>query len=121
MLSSVLSSDRAVMVNIAIMRAFVKIRELLASHTNLGRKLEQLEATQKKHGGMLQQHGSLLLSVVQDIQKLKNPPPTRAIGFLVPYKPKSPTKKREQQSVCKAEVSSCSVSHGEGPSKTFSH
>ncbi len=43
MLSGVLSSDRAIFVNIAIMRAFVKLREMLASHNDLARKLDQLE------------------------------------------------------------------------------
>ena len=40
MLSSVLNSKRAVQVNIAIMRAFVKLRELLATHKDLAQKLE---------------------------------------------------------------------------------
>ena len=49
MLSSVLNSDRAVKVNIAIMRAFVKMREYLQSTEKLAKKLEQLETeTQNK-------------------------------------------------------------------------
>jgi len=43
MLSSVLRSERAVQVNIAIMRAFVRLRRLLATHKALARKLEELE------------------------------------------------------------------------------
>lgn len=43
MLSTVLHSDRAIEVNIAIMRTFVKLREMLATHTELARKLEALE------------------------------------------------------------------------------
>ena len=43
MLSSVLNSERAVQVNIAIMRTFVKLREMIASHKDLARKLEELE------------------------------------------------------------------------------
>lgn len=43
MLSSVLGSQQAVQVNIAIMRAFVRLRELLATHAELARKLEALE------------------------------------------------------------------------------
>ena len=43
MLSSVLNSDRAIEVNIQIMRAFVKLREMIASHKNLARKLDTLE------------------------------------------------------------------------------
>lgn len=43
MLSSVLNSKRAVQVNIAIMRAFVKLREMLATHKDLARKLNEME------------------------------------------------------------------------------
>jgi hypothetical protein len=41
MLSSVLNSPRAVQMNIVIIRAFVKLREVLASHKDLARKIEQ--------------------------------------------------------------------------------
>lgn len=75
MLSSVLNSDRAVRMNILIIRAFVKLREVMASNKALAEKIEKLERTQ-------QQHGSILVAVVQDIQRLKNPPITRAIGFV---------------------------------------
>jgi hypothetical protein len=44
MLSSVLRSERAVKVNIAIMRAFVRLREMLLSNTELARKLDALES-----------------------------------------------------------------------------
>jgi phage regulator Rha-like protein len=43
MLSSVLKSKRAVQVNIAIMRAFVRLREIMATHKDLARKIEDLE------------------------------------------------------------------------------
>ena len=43
MLSSVLRSQRAVEVNVEIMRAFVRIRELVANHTDLVRRLDELE------------------------------------------------------------------------------
>jgi hypothetical protein len=43
MLSSVLHSERAIEVNIAIMRAFVRLRQLLSSHADLARKLDELE------------------------------------------------------------------------------
>jgi len=82
MLSSVLNSERAVQMNIVIMRAFVRMRELLASHKSLADKIEKLEQMQTRHG-------SVLVAVVRDIQKLKNPPITRAIGFRIP----SPKKK----------------------------
>ena len=82
MLSAVLKSDRAVKMSIFIVRAFVQLRELLATNKALARKVEQLEATQAQQARTQQQHTSILVSVVQDIQKLKNPPVTRAIGFL---------------------------------------
>ena len=77
MLSSVLNSQRAVQMNILIIRAFVKLRELLATHKALAEKLEVIERTQK-------QHGAVLVGLVQDVQRLKNPPITRAIGFRLP-------------------------------------
>ena len=43
MLSSVLNSERAIEVNILIMRAFVRLRSLLATHKELARKLDALE------------------------------------------------------------------------------
>ena len=49
MLSSVLRSERAVAVNIEIMRTFVKLRQLIASHSELARRLDDLEAKYDKH------------------------------------------------------------------------
>ena len=48
MLSSVLNSERAIVVNIEIMRAFVKLRQLLASNTDLARRLDELESKYDK-------------------------------------------------------------------------
>ena len=73
MLSSVLNSKRAVQVNIAIMRAFVKLREMLAGNKNLARKLEQME---KKYDAQFK-------VVFDAIRQLMTPPePKRKkIGF----------------------------------------
>ena len=49
MLSSVLNSDRAIEVNVAIMRAFVKLREVLSTHKDLARKLEEIERQLGQH------------------------------------------------------------------------
>ena len=49
MLSSVLNSDRAIDVNIAVMRAFVKLRELMLSHKDLALKIEALEKKFNEH------------------------------------------------------------------------
>jgi len=49
MLSSVLNSDRAIEVNIAIMRAFVQLRKISSSQTQLARKLQEIEARLEDH------------------------------------------------------------------------
>ena len=74
MLSSVLRSSRAIQVNIEIMRAFVKLRRILASHRELAQKLTELE---KKYDGQFQ-------VVFEAIRQLMAPPPIkrRPIGFL---------------------------------------
>lgn len=82
MLSAVLRSDRAVRMSIFIVRAFVQLRELLATNKTLARKVEQLEAAQMQQARTQQRHAAILVSVVQDIQKLKNPPDTRATGAI---------------------------------------
>ena len=76
MLSSVLNSRRAVQVNILIMRTFVKLREMLATHTDLARKLQDLE---KKY----QAHDIQIKAVFDAIRELiERPAPTpRRIGF----------------------------------------
>lgn len=77
MLSSVLRSDRAILVNIAIMRAFVRLREVLATHKDLARRMADLEREQKAQGRKIS-------DVFNVIQKLLEPPPSRprrAIGF----------------------------------------
>jgi hypothetical protein len=75
MLSSVLRSKRAIQVNIEIMRAFVRLRRLLASHADLARKLEALE---KKYDAQFK-------VVFDAIRQLMTPPETkrRPIGFRV--------------------------------------
>lgn len=77
MLSSVLSSKRAVLMNIVIIRAFVKLREILASNRELARRLDQVEDSLKRHGSVI--------GVVEEIKKLKQSPATtkRRIGFLI--------------------------------------
>ena len=78
MLSSVLHSERAIEVNIAIVRAFVQLRALLSTHKDLARKLDDLE---KKLG----EHDHKFQIVFEAIRQLMAPPlPTRAktrIGF----------------------------------------
>ena len=75
MLSTVLKSKRAVRVNIEIMRAFVRLRELLATHKDLARKLEALE----------RKYDAQFKIVFDAIRHLMTPPEPkkRKIGFLV--------------------------------------
>jgi phage regulator Rha-like protein len=60
MLSSVLNSERAVQMNILIIRAFVKLRELLAGNQEMARRIEELEDAQKRTTRTEQQHASIL-------------------------------------------------------------
>ncbi len=78
MLSSVLNSDRAVKVNIAIMRAFVKLRETLETNRELARKFKELEV---RVGG----HDKQIDGIIEAIRQLMAPPkkPRREIGFHV--------------------------------------
>lgn len=65
MLSSVLKSERAVQMNILIIRAFVKLREVMATHRELARKMERMEYTQKDHAAVL----SIVVKDIQDLEK----------------------------------------------------
>jgi hypothetical protein len=78
MLSSVLKSDRAVKVNIAIMRAFVKLRQTLESSRELARKFAELENRVGKHDDEI-------AAIIDAIRQLMAPPekPRREIGFHV--------------------------------------
>lgn len=77
MLSSVLNSPRAIQVNIGIMRAFVKLRQLLATHAGLARKLAALE----------QKYDAQFKVVFEAIRQLMSPPAPkrREIGFHVKH------------------------------------
>ena len=77
MLSSVLHSERAVQINILIMRAFVKIRELLATHKQIAERVEKLE---KK----LLEHDKHLITIYQLLIKPKEPQKPKQIGFKPP-------------------------------------
>jgi len=80
MLSSVLNSKRAVQVNIEIMRAFVKLRELLSSHKDLALKLAEME---KKYDSQFK----VVFNAIRELMKPPDPPPAplplqpRRIGF----------------------------------------
>ncbi len=77
MLSSVLNSDRAIEVNIAIMRAFVRLRQILSTHKDLARKLDAMERK-------LAEHDDKFAIVFEAIRQLMAPSPEtkkRRIGF----------------------------------------
>ena len=89
MLSSVLRSPRAIAANIQIMRAFVRIRQLLAGNADLARRLDALEAKYDKQ----------FTAVFQAIRQLMTPPekracapakPRRQIGFLADHSSPEP-------------------------------
>jgi phage regulator Rha-like protein len=87
MLSSVLNSERAVQMNILIIRSFVKLREALATHRELAHKMERLETTQKDHSAVL----TIVVKDIQDLEKkmkkkIKNPESRRGkprFGFII--------------------------------------
>jgi hypothetical protein len=77
MLSSVLNSDRAIEVNVQIMRTFVKLREMLSSNKELAHKLTLLENRIEKHDGEIK-------AIFNAIRQLMVPPETKSkkpIGF----------------------------------------
>jgi hypothetical protein len=77
MLSTVLNSERAVQMNILIMRAFVKLREVLATHIDLARAIEDIRRRQDEQGEQI-------TAIIETINQLLLPepvPPKRRIGF----------------------------------------
>jgi hypothetical protein len=75
MLSTVLNSERAIQVNIEIMRAFVRLREMIATHKDLARKLEALE---KRYDAQFK----VVFDAIRELMA-RPEPNKRNIGFLV--------------------------------------
>ena len=73
---NVLNSPRAIAMGVYVVRAFVQLRELLASNTAFARKLNELE-------GKLKNHDETITAILSAIRELMNPPPPkrRPIGF----------------------------------------
>lgn len=82
MLSSVLKSDRAIRVNVAIMRTFVRLRQTLESNRELARKFSELEQRIGKHD-------EEIAAILEAMRQLMAPPekPRREIGFHVRERP----------------------------------
>ncbi|MBM4341470.1 MAG: ORF6N domain-containing protein [Deltaproteobacteria bacterium] len=101
MAASVLNTEKAIQISVFVVRAFVKLREMLATHKELAHKLVQLERK-------LQNHDESIRSLVVAIRQLMTPaepkpaPPKRGIGFLVeephvPYEVSKGFKKQKKQ------------------------
>jgi hypothetical protein len=78
MLSSVLKSERAIEINILIMRAFVKLRDIISSHTRIEEKLKDLESR-------LQNQEDQIIQIINIINELAAPPKSekKNIGFSI--------------------------------------
>ena len=84
MAATILDSPRAVEMSVYVVRAFIHLRELLASNTALARKLNELE-------GKLKNHDEAITAILSAIRELMNPPPPkrRGIGFTASINEKS--------------------------------
>jgi hypothetical protein len=82
--ANVLNSPRAIAMGVYVVRAFVRLRELLASNTALARKLDELERKYKHHD-------DAITAILSAIRELMNPPPPkrRPIGFTADLTEKS--------------------------------
>lgn len=78
MISSVLNSPQAIAVNIEIMRAFVRLREMLVSNKELAKKLEELERKLQTHDQAI----TGILNAIRELMRPPEPPPKRQIGFV---------------------------------------
>ena len=77
MLSSVLNSERAIKINILIIKAFVKLREIVTTHKELFNKLKELESKVEKHDEDI----SAILEAIRRLIAPPPEPPKRRIGF----------------------------------------
>ena len=84
MAATILDSPRAVAMSVYVVRAFVQLREMLASKTALVRKLNELD-------GKLKNHDEAITAILSAIRELMNPPPPkrRGIGFTASINEKS--------------------------------
>ena len=78
--ANVLNSPRAIAMGVYVVRAFVRMREMLVSNKELAQKLDQLEARIEKR---LATHDEAIAAILSAIRELMNPPPPkqRSIGF----------------------------------------
>ena len=76
MLSSVLNSERAIEVNIAIIRVFVKLRQIISTHKELASKLSELEGKIERHDGEIK----AIFDVIRQLMTVEEKP-KRRMGF----------------------------------------
>ncbi|MFH1362625.1 MAG: ORF6N domain-containing protein [Candidatus Omnitrophota bacterium] len=81
MLSSVLNSERAIQVNITIMRAFVKLKELLLTHKDLAEKITELEKKYANHDDNIQLIFEAIKKLLEPVPPLPPEPQKPPIGF----------------------------------------
>jgi hypothetical protein len=77
MAASVLKSERAVKISVHVVRAFVKLREMLSTHRQLAQKLEALERRLDGHDDQIQ----ALLAAIRELMVPPPEPPKKRIGF----------------------------------------
>jgi hypothetical protein len=85
MLSSILTSDRAIQLNILIMRVFTRIRQMLTDNTELRLAIEKLERRTENHTKNIEVVFKYLDEL---IEKKENPIPRKTIGYKIPKKKK---------------------------------
>ena len=78
MLSSVLNSPQAIRVNVEIMRAFVRLREMISTHKEFSRKLDELEGKFATHDKAI----AALFTAIRELAAPAPPGPSRRIGFV---------------------------------------
>ncbi len=78
MLSSVLHSERAILVNIQIMRAFVRMRKLIEDNAEIARKLRELERRMDEHD----QNSIVIMATIRKLVSTPPPPKKPRIGFI---------------------------------------
>jgi len=79
MAATVLNSDQAVEMSVFVVRAFVRLRQMLAANREFADRIKELEERLETHDGTIQE-------IINAIRKLMNPPPSRRskIGFALP-------------------------------------
>jgi hypothetical protein len=77
MMSSVLTSERAILVNIAIIRTFVRLKQILSANDEIGRRVEELAWRQDEQAGQIH----AIFNTIQHLIETPSPTPKKRIGF----------------------------------------